>query len=66
MNQIIKENEKVDYVYFIKSGTVKLISNRSILETHIIIELIKNIFNKNIEEKNNNNDNDNNIFNNKI
>ena len=52
MNQIIvKENEKVDYIYFIKSGTVKLISNRSILETHIIIELIKNIFNKNNEEK---------------
>ena len=52
INQIVvKENEKVDYIYFIKNGTVKLISNRSILETHIIIDLIKNIFNKNNEEK---------------
>ena len=67
MNQIIvKENDKVDYIYFIRNGTVKLISNRSILETHIIIELIKNIFNKNSEDKNYNiENNDNNINNNK-
>ena len=61
MNQIIvKENEKVDYVYFIKSGTVKLTSNRSILETHIIIELIKNIFNNSEERDNLTLDNNNN------
>ena len=67
MNQIIvKENDKVDYIYFIRNGTVKLISNRSILETHIIIELIENIFNKNSEDKNDNIENhDNNINNNK-
>ena len=63
MNQIIvKENEKVDYIYFIKNGTVKLISNRSILETHIIIDLIKNIFNKNNEEKNNDSHNNKNNY----
>ena len=40
---IVKENEQVQFCYFIKSGTVKLSSNRSILENHILIELIKNI-----------------------
>ena len=40
---IISENEKVEYVYFIKSGIVKLVSNRSILENYIIIDLIKNV-----------------------
>ena len=49
---IVKENEKVEYVYFIKSGVVKLTSHRSILETYIVIELIKNIF-QNSEDKEN-------------
>ena len=43
---IISENQKVEYVYFIKSGIVKLISNRSILENYIIIDLIKNAIKK--------------------
>ena len=43
---IISENQKVEYVYFIKSGIVKLISNRSILENYIIIDLIKNAVKK--------------------
>ena len=48
LNQIIiSENEKVEYIYFIKSGIVKLISNRSILENYIIIDLIKNVTTKN-------------------
>ena len=59
LNQIIiSENEKVEYIYFIKSGEVKLISNRSILENFIIIDLIKNVTNNpeqsdKIKEKNN-------------
>ena len=59
LNQIIiSENEKVEYIYFIKSGEVKLISNRSILENFIIIDLIKNVTNNpeqsdKIREKNN-------------
>ena len=40
---IVKENDPIHYCYFIKSGTVRLSSNRSILENHILIELIKNI-----------------------
>ena len=40
---IVKENEPIQFCYFIKSGTIKLTSNRSILENHILIELIKNI-----------------------
>ena len=43
---ILSENQKVEYVYFIKSGIVKLISNRSILENYIIIDLIKNAVKK--------------------
>ena len=35
---IVKENEPVQYCYFIKSGSVKLKSNRSIVENHILIE----------------------------
>ena len=56
---IISENQKVEYVYFIKSGIIKLFSNRSILENYIIIDLIKdatkktNENSKNSEEKNN-------------
>ena len=40
---IVKENEQVQFCYFIKNGTVKLSSNRSVIENHILIELIKNI-----------------------
>ena len=40
---IVKENDPVNYVYFIKNGSVKLTSTRSIAENHILIELIKNI-----------------------
>ena len=40
---IVKENDPIEYCYFIKSGTVKLTSTRSILENHILIELIKNV-----------------------
>ena len=48
---IIKENSKVDYLYFIKKGRVKLTSNKSIIENHLIINLIYNIFMK--QNKNN-------------
>ena len=40
---IVKENDPIDYIYFIKSGSAKLTSTRSIAENHILIELIKNI-----------------------
>ena len=43
---IIKENEKVEYIYFIKSGSVKLVSKRCILENYILIDLIKNLLKK--------------------
>ena len=60
LNQvIISQNEKVHYVYFIKSGVVKLMSKRSILENYIIIDLIKNTLKKgetsDIYEENDNN-----------
>ena len=48
---IIKENNKVDYLYFIKNGKVKLTSNKSAIENHLIINLIYNIFMK--QNKNN-------------
>ena len=44
---IIKENDPILHCYFIKSGKVKLTSNRSIIENHILIELLKNIISKN-------------------
>ena len=40
---IVNENDPIKFCYFIKSGTVKLTSNRSIIENHILIELFKNI-----------------------
>ena len=49
---IVKENDPVHYVYFIKNGSVKLTSNRSIAENHILIELIKNILLKSDNEEN--------------
>ena len=48
---IVKENDPILYCYFIKSGSVKLSSNRSIIENHILIEIIKNIIEKNNENK---------------
>ena len=40
---LIKENTPVEYCYYIKSGSVKLTANKSIMENHILIEIIKNI-----------------------
>ena len=51
---IVKENDPVRYLYFIKSGSVKLTSTRSIAENHILIELIKNILLKSEKSENNN------------
>ena len=48
---IIKENDPILFCYFIKSGKVKLSSNRSIIENHILIELLKNIISKNSKYK---------------
>ena len=43
-NQIIvEENETFSHIYFIKSGNVKLYSNRSIIQNHLLIQLIINI-----------------------
>ena len=44
--EITKENSKVDYIYFIKSGKVNLISNKSIIENHLIINIIYNVLKK--------------------
>ena len=38
---IFLENNKVDYIYFIKEGEIKLTSNRSILENHMLIKFIE-------------------------
>ena len=46
---IFFENEKVDYIYFIKEGEIKLTSNRSVLENHVLIKLIEKKIN--IKEK---------------
>ena len=40
---LIQENSPVEYCYYIKSGSVKLTANKSIMENHILIEIIKNI-----------------------
>ena len=47
---IVNENDPIRYVYFIKSGSVKLTSTRSIAENHLLIELIKNILLKSDKE----------------
>ena len=44
---IVKENDPVHFCYFIKTVSIKLTSKRSILENHILIDLIKNILLKN-------------------
>ena len=43
---ILKENTPVDYLYFIKSGKVNLISNKSVVENHLMINLIYDILKK--------------------
>ena len=45
---IIEENDPIRYIYFVKTGNVKIYSKRNIIQNHILIELIKNILkNKN-------------------
>ena len=44
--EITKENSKVEYIYFIKSGKVDLISYKSIIENHLIINIIYEILKK--------------------
>ena len=51
---IVNENDPIRYVYFIKSGSVKLTSTRSIAENHLLIELIKNILLKSDKENTDN------------
>ena len=47
VNQIIlEENEPIKYIYFVKTGAVRLYSKRSIIQNHILIEVIKNILKK--------------------
>ena len=43
---IIEENEPINYLYFVKSGKIKLFSNRSIVQNHLLIDLIINIIKK--------------------
>ena len=40
---IIEENETIEYIYFIKSGNIKIFSNRSIIQNHLLIQIIINI-----------------------
>ena len=40
---IIKENDPINYIYFIKSGNVRIYSKRSIIQNHLLIQLIINI-----------------------
>ena len=41
--KIIEENEPIRYIYFVKNGNVKIYSNRSIIQNHILIKVINNI-----------------------
>ena len=57
---LFKENSKLEYVYFLKEGSVKLLTSKSILEIEIFkneinkkIKNIQNIFNNNINDSNN-------------
>ena len=40
---IIQENDPINYIYFVKSGNIKVYSNRSIIQNHLLIQLIINI-----------------------
>ena len=49
---LFKENDKLEYVYFIKEGKVKIITSKSILEIEILIneinkkiKIVRNVFN---------------------
>ena len=51
---LFRENDKLEYVYFIKEGNVKLVTSKSILELELFIneinkkiKIIQNIFNNN-------------------
>ena len=47
MNQtIIEENEPIKFLYFVKSGNIKLFSNRNIIQNHILIQIINKILQK--------------------
>ena len=41
--KILEENEPIRYIYFVKNGNVRILSNRSIIQNHILIKLINNI-----------------------
>ena len=59
MNDIIlKENAEVDYLYFIQKGKVVLTSNKSIIENHLIINIIYDILKKQNKKYKNNTIND--------
>ena len=52
---IIEENEPISHIYFVKSGNVKIYSNRSIIQNHLLIQIIINIIKQkdpNIDTKN--------------
>ena len=40
---IIEENETFNYIYFVKSGSVKLYSKRNVIQNHLLIQVIINI-----------------------
>ena len=40
---IIKENALIEYIYFVKSGNIKIYSTRSIVQNHLLIQIIINI-----------------------
>jgi len=47
MNQtIIEENEPIKFLYFVKSGNIKLFSKRNIIQNHILIQIINRILQK--------------------
>ena len=59
MNDIIlKENTKVEYLYFIQKGKIDLISNKSVIENHLIINIIYDILLKQRKKYKNNTVND--------
>ena len=43
---IVKENTPVDYIYFIKNGIIHLVSNKSVVENHLMIKMIYDILKK--------------------
>ena len=53
--KICEENSTVRYLYFIKKGKVKLSYNKSILEIHSLINLIKEQIKQKVFDKESNN-----------